>query len=242
MARKSILTSEPVESPASYQVRALERGLSVLIAFTAGPNELGMRAFEVGRAYLPNSPIEQLVQPYLRELSDATGQTANVGVLDGFEFVHVATYEPDRPLHFHTRVGLRGELHCTGLGKVLAAHLEPSLLETYLGQAHLKSYTPATITSPDVLRNELTQVRAHELAEDLEELVPGLRCRAAPVRNLAGKVVAAVSISGPTSDFTPAAVTIFTAVLLKTAATISARLGYVNQPVPEAEADGNISS
>ena len=70
-----------------------------------------------------------------------------LAVLDGQEVVHIAVAEPDRPLRFHTRVGLRDAAYCTGLGKVLLAHLELAVLEHYLAQVKLGRRTSATITT-----------------------------------------------------------------------------------------------
>jgi IclR family acetate operon transcriptional repressor len=257
-------------------VRALERGLRILTAFTPQRPELGLqelhealgldkatllrllsvlrqagfvvvdgdtvkyrlgiRAFEVGSAYLPAVPLEHVALPGLRELSARTGQTANLAVLDGQEVVHTAVVAPDRPLRFHTRVGRRDAAYCTALGKVLLAHLEPPALARYLAQVKLARRTPATITAKAALRRELAVVRAGAYAEDREEGVPGLRCLAAPIRDAAGGVVAAASISGPAGEFTGAARAALEAALSEAAARLSERLGY--SPALRAQPDG----
>jgi DNA-binding IclR family transcriptional regulator len=161
---------------------------------------LGLRALQLANAYLTSSPLEQLALPFLRELAQATGQTANLAVLDGAEIVHTAVVLPDRPLCFHTQVGRRDGAYLTGLGKALLAHQGKRAIDAYLAQVTLARRTPATITSKAALRRELEAVRAGALAEDREEDIPGLRCLAAPIRDRAGDVVAAISISGPASE------------------------------------------
>jgi DNA-binding IclR family transcriptional regulator len=259
---------------ATYQVRALERGLRILMSFTArqpewslqdlhtalainkatllrllsvlraagfvqldettGRYRLGIRAFEVGSAYVAAVPLEQLALPYLRTLSARTNQTANLAVLDGQEVVHIAVAEPDRPLRFHTRVGLRDAAYCTGLGKVLLAHLDPVVLEHYLAQVKLGRRTPATITTKAGLRRELATIRAGACAEDREEDIPGLRCLAAPVRNATGQVVAAVSITGPAAEFAGPERDALEVALLTATDEISQRLGFVAMPAGNA--------
>lgn len=252
-------------SEATYQVRALERGLQVLGAFADGMSQaslqelhqqlglnkatllrlldvlhragfvdhdqesgkyrLGVRAFEVGNAYLANLPIEQLAQPYLQELSEQTGQTSNLGVLAGHEVVHVATVVPDRPLRFHTRVGFRDALHWTALGKMLAAHMAPEELRAFLARAPFPGRTPSTITDAPAFLAELKRVRDVGFAEDREESVAGLRCLAAPICDASGRVVAAVSISGLAHEFGDEQHATLVAAVLQSARAISRRLG-----------------
>jgi IclR family acetate operon transcriptional repressor len=272
MPSRTAATDEP-----TYQVRALERGLQVLIALATdlpraslqdlhrytglnkatllrlldvlqraefieqepgnGDYRLGMRAFEVGSAYLPNLPIEQIAQPYLRELVAATDQTANLGVLAGHEVVHVATIAPDRSLHFRIRVGFRDSLHWTALGKVLASGMDEATFEAYLATGPFPRRTPATITDPDAFRAEIERVRAAGLAVDREECTAGLICLAAPIRDAYGRVIAAVSISGLAHEVTSETRPALEAALLRAAGAISRRFGYV-EPKP----NGNTSA
>jgi DNA-binding IclR family transcriptional regulator len=58
---------------------------------------LGPRALEVGSAYLAASPLEQHGIPFLRRLAEQSGQTASLGIVDGFSVVHLAVAEPPGP-------------------------------------------------------------------------------------------------------------------------------------------------
>ncbi len=189
-----------------------------------GRYALSIAAMEIGSAYLAASRIEQRAMPFLRRLADITHQTANLGILDGNNVVHVGVVEPDRPLRYHSYVGARDLAHCTGMGKVLAAYLDEPTLRTLLS-AGLPRRTPTTITEPESFRQELHRVRASGFAEDLEEGAPGLRCLAAPVIDVDGSVVAAMSISGPAADFEGSRA-VFLVALLENAGGLSARLGW----------------
>jgi DNA-binding IclR family transcriptional regulator len=197
-----------------------------------GRYALGITVLEIGSAYLAASRIEQRAMPFLRRLADATSQTANLGILNGNNVVHVAVVEPDRPLRYHSYVGARDLAHCTGLGKVLAAYLDEAGLRTLLS-AGLPRRTPTTITEPDAFRQELQRVHAAGYGEDLEEGAPGLRCLAAPVLDGDGSVVAAMSISGPAAEFEGSRAVFLTAVL-ETARGLSARLGWAAPVVSRA--------
>ncbi len=203
---------------------------------TSGKYRLGIRAFEVGSAYVANVPVEQVALPHLRDLSARTGQTANLAILDGLEIVHTGVVEPDRPLRFHTRVGLRDQAYCTGLGKVLLASLPGDRLNEYLARVKLVRRTPATITSKTALRRELETVRARTLAEDREEDIPGLRCLAAPIRNAAGEVIAALSITGPAAEFIGVARGGLEVAVTRASQEISERLGFRSPDWPDEDA------
>lgn len=190
-----------------------------------GQYALGIAAFEVGSTYLATSPLERRATPFLRRLAERTNQTANLGVLEGNEVLHVAVVEPERPLRYHSRVGRRDLVHCTGLGKVLASAMDEPRLRTLLA-AGLPARTPATITDPEAFRHELERVRRIGHAEDREEGAPGLRCLAAPVLGADGRVVAAMSISGPAGEFAGAARPTLVAALLEAALGLSVRLGW----------------
>lgn len=252
------------DSTQNYQVRALQRGLSILRLFgerdpwlsmaevserlgipkaTAlrlleclrgegfltydpqrGRYALGLGALEVGSAYLAASPLERMAAPIMRRLADETNQTANLGVLDGVEVVHVSVFAPDRPLRYHSSVGARDLVHCTGLGKTLAAYADDDLVSAVI-ETGLPRRTSATITDPEDFRQELARVRARGYAEDEEEGAPGLRCLAAPVWSAEDRVAAAISISGPAVEFEGEERRRMLALVLAAAEALSRRLG-----------------
>jgi DNA-binding IclR family transcriptional regulator len=187
---------------------------------------VGVRAFEVGSAYLTHSPLEQTALPFLHRLADETQQTANLGVLDRGEVVHLAVVQPERPLRFHTRAGARAPFYCTALGKVLAAALDDTAVRELLAHARPDRRTPTTIIDVEALAGEIARIRNRGYAEDLEEFSPGLRCLAMPVHAAEGQVVAALSISGQASEFTDVHHPRLLSALRAAASDLSKRLGW----------------
>lgn len=94
-----------------------------------------------------------------------------------------------------TRIGMQLEAYCSGIGKVLLAHLPQHEREAYLAGGPFVALTERTIVDPDRLRAGLDAVSEQGYAIDDEEIAPGLRCMAVPLRNGAGTVVAAISVS-----------------------------------------------
>ena len=98
-----------------------------------------------------------------------------------------------------TVLGYRVPLHCTGCGKVLLAYQPDSVVASIVAEEGLPRYTERTITDPGQLQQELEMIRHQGYAIDNGEQEEGVRCIAVPVYGSKGKVVAALSISGPSS-------------------------------------------
>ena len=157
---------------------------------------LGFKAFEVGSLAAGRGAIREIAGPFLRSLMLATKETVHLGVLDEWEVVYIDKIESDQPLQMYSRVGRRAPLHCTALGKSLAAWEPEDWIERFL-RRRMRAYTPATLTEPGDLRRELTKIRANRYALDGEEFALGLKCVAAPLFDHSRRVVASIGIAGP---------------------------------------------
>ena len=160
---------------------------------SGGLFELGMRA-SVERSLL------EVAMPFLQDLYERTHETVHLGVREGSEVVYVAKIGGHRQAKAPSRTGGRMPLHCTAIGKVLLAHADPALRrEVLLGP--LDRRTPHTVVAPGLLRRQLTRVLETGVAFEREESAPGINCVAAPVFGPGDEVLAAISITGPTSRF-----------------------------------------
>jgi IclR family transcriptional regulator, KDG regulon repressor len=93
---------------------------------------LGFKAFEVGSLAAGRGSIRDVAAPFLRSLMLATKETVHLGVLDEWEVVYIDKIESDHPLQMYSRVGRRAPLHCTALGKSLAAWETDDWLDRFL--------------------------------------------------------------------------------------------------------------
>ena len=158
---------------------------------------LGSRIFGLAATACAETQLLQLSVPLLTELAHQTGDTSHLAIFDHGEVVMISRVEGNSPVGLSERVGNPRPAHCSALGKVLLAHVTETELKPYLDTHELKPFTPRTITSPSRLREELARVREQGYAFADEELAQGIRCLAVPVRNFAGRVVAATGISAP---------------------------------------------
>lgn len=133
--------------------------------------------------------------PALTALVEATGETANMAVLDGDRAVYLAQVPSKHSMRMFTEVGRRVHVHCTAVGKALAASLPESDVRALLARAGTPAQTPNTLTDVD-------QLVAHlGFATDEAEQELGVRCVAVPVPDAPAPV--ALSVSGPSARFTP---------------------------------------
>jgi DNA-binding IclR family transcriptional regulator len=149
----------------------------------------------------PHDSIEQILsrvaQPRMEELANSCRETVNLGTLDGGEVVFINTVESPQMIRMSSKVGNRRCLHTTAIGKVLLAALPEKEILRLLRLKGLPRLTPYSIVSRGALLIELERVRARGYAIDNRENELDGRCIGAPVLGPDGRVVAALSISGP---------------------------------------------
>jgi len=150
---------------------------------------------QLGYSYLSALSLPQLAQPHLEELSHKLGESTSAAVLDGADIFYVARVATRRIMTVGITVGTRFPAYATSMGRVLLAGLPEAKLREYLDTVELKALTPRTVGTREGLLAELEKVREQGWCLLDQELELGLMSIAAPVRNAAGKVVAAVNVS-----------------------------------------------
>ncbi|HLZ64937.1 MAG TPA: IclR family transcriptional regulator C-terminal domain-containing protein [Aliidongia sp.] len=153
------------------------------------------RILELGYAFLSSMPMWDAIQPTLQDVSSRLRANCSAGLLDGHEVVHVARAGRADPLAVSIGVGTRLPAFHTAMGRVLLAALPAAERERRLAKADLRAYTPLTITDPQHLLSELDAVADRGWAIVDREFEPGLIALAVPMRNRAGKTVAALITS-----------------------------------------------
>ncbi len=192
---------------------------------------LGLRVTDLGMSALNSTGLREHAQPYLEELRQRTSYSIGLAVLDGPEILYVDHARSFRrgpgQTGLDVRIGSRLPAYCTAMGKLLLANLPDGDQRELLGSLKLSKSGPNTITSKKALREELDEVLDANFAVDDEELAKDLYSIAAPVRNEARQVVAAVDIAVPSSSISLGElVDALGPHLVSTADRISARLGY----------------
>ncbi len=192
---------------------------------------LGLRVTDLGMSALNSTGLREHAHDYLEELRQRTSYTVNLAVLDGPEILYVDRARSFRRGQSKIDLGLapgsRLPAYCTAMGKLLLAYLPEDEQRELIPSIKLVKHAPNTITSKKALLSELDDVKDAGFAVNDEELAPELHSIAAPVRNEAREVVAAVNLAAHTSMISLSElVDALTPHLISTADRISARLGY----------------
>jgi len=187
---------------------------------------LGLRFLQLRGQIIGRLNLAAQAMPHLKLLMHHVNETVHLAVLNDGEVVYIDRVEGLQTQGMYTQIGKRGPLHCTALGKVLAAFAPEDVWRAAVAKHGMPAHTPATITTPEAFAAELQQVREQGYAVDNIESEPGVRCVAAPIRDYSGCVIAAVSISGPAARVNPARDKELSAAVRRTALDISERLGY----------------
>ncbi|WP_432056382.1 IclR family transcriptional regulator [Streptomyces sp. bgisy022] len=213
------------KSTVSRLLGVLENRGLVAQSHGRGKYRLGAGVLRLAGAAAVRMDISQEGVPVCRELADELCETVNLAVLDDDAAVNIMQARGTAAVTAQNWLGRRTPLHATSSGKVLLAHLPSTLREGLLARP-LQRFTERTVTGAVALRGELDTVVEQGYGSTLDELEVGLAAVAAPVRSHEGKVIAALSVSGPVYRLTPERLPALGRRTAAAAADLSRRMGY----------------
>lgn len=187
---------------------------------------LGLKSLELGQTFIKQMGLLRQAKLTLEQLVHECNETAYVAIFKENHVVYLDVVETDMTVRVVSRVGSRLPAYCTAAGKVHLANLSEEELDSLLPKT-LEGFTPNTHTTLSGLKADLETVREQGYAFDNEELDPGVRCIAAPIRDYTRRIVGAISLSGPSMRFTTERMEKeLTPLVVDAAAALSTRLGY----------------
>jgi IclR family transcriptional regulator, pca regulon regulatory protein len=162
---------------------------------SGGSFALTPKVLTLGMAYVGSLGLWDIARPHLEALVAATGESSSMAQLDGSDIVYVARVAVPKIIALRVDIGTRFPAVQTSQGKVLLAALSPGELEATLAVPSRAGFPPYIGRPAGQLDRELTEVRARGWALADEELAPGVRSVAVPVRDGAGVVRAAMNVT-----------------------------------------------
>jgi IclR family pca regulon transcriptional regulator len=153
------------------------------------------RALELGMAYVGGLGLWEVARPHMEALVAQTRESSSMAQLDGGDIVYVARVAVPKIITLRVEIGTRFPALVTSQGKVLLAALPPDLLAATLREPSRSGLPPLLPRDPGAVHSDLAQVRARGWALADEELAPGIRSVAVPVRDGAGQVRAAMNVT-----------------------------------------------
>jgi len=163
---------------------------------------LGWALIHLGKAAERQLNLPLVIHPFLEQLSRETGETASLAMRNGNHAYYIDQVLSESIIRGVPPIGSALDLHCTGVGKMLLSVLTDKEIEALLYECGLPQHTEKTITNATRLRKELQLIRIQGYAIDDEEAERGGRCIAAPIYANEKKILAAISITAPTSRLT----------------------------------------
>jgi len=156
---------------------------------------LAPQVLTLAQAYLSSSVLPRVAQSFLERTSEALGDSCSASVLHGEDVIYVARSTRKRAGSLHRDVGTHLPAYCTSMGRVLLANLPEGELDRFFRTARLEQVTPFTLHTEEALRAALDKVRREGFCTVDQELEIDLRSLAVPIRNAAGRIVAALNVS-----------------------------------------------
>ncbi|HEX4518728.1 MAG TPA: IclR family transcriptional regulator [Gaiellaceae bacterium] len=196
----------------------------------SGRYRLGIRLFELGQRALLGRDPRQLARPYMEALLSQFEETVNLAMHHGDELIVIEVIESRQSIKKGAMVGERDRWHASSLGKAILAQMPASEAERLVSSTGLLPLTQSTITSADVLFEQLAAVRELGYAVDDEETLENLRCAGAAVFDRHGIPAYALSVAGPKDRIPARRLREIGAAVQLAASALSAELGHTVAP------------
>ncbi|WP_420997795.1 IclR family transcriptional regulator domain-containing protein [Cupriavidus sp. 30B13] len=198
--RKRPLTISQVAQRTQLSRASVRRCLYTLeqlgyVSQQGGQFALRPRVLHLGHAYFSSTALVSLAQPILDGLSARIQQTSALAILDDTDILYLVRSEVQRVLTYSLGMGSRLPAYCTSIGRLLLAHLAEPALEDFFDRVDLRPRTLQTKISRPELETSFANARELDYVVVDEELEPGLRAIAVPVRGMSGSVMAGISVS-----------------------------------------------
>ena len=162
-----------------------------------GRYRLGLSLFTLGALARRRMDVSNVSRPLLGVLRDKFQEASTLAILSGTSVMFLHNLESGQAIGIRAHIGDLKPAHCTAEGRVMLAYAAPAVVAEVLKEG-LSPRTAKTITNAAAFKRVLEEVRVAGYAIDDEESEDGMRCLAAPVRDISGKVIAAVGLAGPT--------------------------------------------
>lgn len=197
---------------------------------------LGYKLIYLGTRAREQRPLIQLARPFLQALAERCGDTVHLGEINGSHVLYLEKLSGSKGLEMRSRVGGQMPLVSTGLGKALMLGLSEGWWRDVYDEAvalkkKMKSDRPRLVSWPEYLE-AMRNYSQRGWTTEYEENEVGIRCVGAPVRDVTGHVVAAVSIASAIFRMPEERMLELGPIVSATAAEISFALGADAAPLP----------
>lgn len=213
------------KSTVSRLLATLEaRGL-VEQSVSRGSYVLGDGVVQLAAGATRRHDLSVVARPECADLAEAVGETSTVTIHDGGAVLSIEQVIGSQVVTSVNWIGRRSPLHATSSGKLFLAFLPPAQRDELLA-GELTAYTEHTLTDRARLEADFAAIRERGYSVTHEEQEVGLTAVSAPIRNLEGRIIAAITVSGPSFRLTPERLGTVIPLVQAAAARVSERSGH----------------
>ncbi|MFB5661938.1 IclR family transcriptional regulator [Alteribacillus sp. HJP-4] len=187
---------------------------------------LGYQYLELSSKLLDSMDIRKEAAPYLKKLEELTNEVIHLVIYSQKEAVYIEKLEGNETLRMHSQVGKRAPMHCTSAGKTILAYLSEEEARQIINLKGLPPHTKNTLTDPEELILNLTEIKKRGYGIEREENEIGITCIACPIFNFRGEISGAISISGPSIRMGDDRLNILKDYIMDAGRKVSSRLGF----------------
>lgn len=232
--------SQPDAVKLSEMAKELDMNVSTLYRFTTslvksgyvnqlsdGRYVISLKLCALSDRIQKHMDVTGTLHPFVLQASRLFNESAHLAVKDGQMIVYTDNAASTaQMLTIQQHIGKTAPMYVTGIGKLFLSEMDRIALETHISFTGLKAYTCNTCTSMEALQREFGFINSNGYVLDNEECEIGVRCAAVPIRDYTGKIVAGISVSGPTTRLTDDVIALHIEELKEIAAEASRALGY----------------
>lgn len=186
--------------------------------------ELTLRLWEMGQRVFSQVDVRSVAVPYLRAFAAETGETVHLAVLDNNQTLYLDKVDSLHAVRTYVNIGDRAPAYCSATGKAMLAYM-PGEVVSAVGET-IERFTPQTVASVDVLREQLAQIREQGYSMTCGEWREGVLGFGRAIRSPSGRVMAAIGVAGPEERVRQNDVNSFISALVSTAKAIEEALGF----------------
>ena len=165
-----------------------------------GKYYLGVKLLQFSYIINNHIGIRKYFLPYMKQIANELHETVFLGIPYEMEVLYIECIYPDESNGGRSILGERAPMYCTGLGKAMLAYLPSDRQEACVKQSFVQ-FTETTIHTKEELLKDIEQTRKRGFAIDNMEHEYGVTCVGVPILGNDNRVVAALSISGPSLRF-----------------------------------------
>lgn len=186
----------------------------------------GAQLVALSCAVVARLDLAKAARPFMEELKRRTNETINLGILADGQVLYVNILESEQGLRMAAHVGARDALHCTSLGKAILSALPQAEARKLLSAYRRLPNTARTITALEAVMDDLAKVARRGYSIDDEENEVGARCVGVPIRDLSGRAIGAMSVSGPSTRISDEVIAALGVRLQEAAEGVEEQMGY----------------